>query len=260
MNPDHPAEDEASSTDAPWPLDPQPARGDDVFVFSLFIAGMSPRSRRAVDNMTKLCDRYLAGRYELQVVDIYQQPELAQGEQLVAAADPDQEAPPPPAPVHRRPLGHRSSPGAPGHTPQTLAHRERECHGCQRGRSRGSPWPGRGPPLPARGGRGDPPRDPSRRGRCRGCARTWRRPGLHLPGGRSGLPPADRADERRRCDALPGGSDPLRQSPPRRDGQGPPGPRDRLLPGLVAGRGGPRDLRQAAGGGPVRAASRGTSA
>ncbi len=85
MNPDHPAEDEASSPDAPRPLDPQPARGDDVFVFSLFIAGMSPRSRRAVDNMTKLCDRYLAGRYELQVVDIYQQPELAQGEQLVAA-------------------------------------------------------------------------------------------------------------------------------------------------------------------------------
>ncbi|MGB2610299.1 MAG: circadian clock KaiB family protein [Isosphaeraceae bacterium] len=85
MNPDHPAEDEASSTDAPWPLDPQPARGDDVFVFSLFIAGMSPRSRRAVDNITKLCDRYLAGRFELQIVDIYQQPELAQEEQLVAA-------------------------------------------------------------------------------------------------------------------------------------------------------------------------------
>ncbi len=85
MNPDHPAEDEASSTDAPWPLDHQPARGDDVFVFSLFIAGMSPRSRRAVDNITKLCDRYLAGRCELQVVDIYQQPELAQEEQLVAA-------------------------------------------------------------------------------------------------------------------------------------------------------------------------------
>jgi circadian clock protein KaiB len=85
MNPDHPAEDEALSPDAPRSLDPQPARGDDVFVFSLFIAGMSPRSRRAVDNMTKLCDRYLAGRFELQIVDIYQQPELAQEEQLVAA-------------------------------------------------------------------------------------------------------------------------------------------------------------------------------
>jgi circadian clock protein KaiB len=85
MVPDHPAGDGASSIDAPWPLDSQPAREDEVFVFSLFIAGMSPRSRRAVDNLTKLCDRYLAGRCELQIVDIYQQPELAQEEQLVAA-------------------------------------------------------------------------------------------------------------------------------------------------------------------------------
>ena len=46
---------------------------------------MSPRSRQAVDNMTRLCDRYLAGRCELQVVDIYQQPELAREERLVAA-------------------------------------------------------------------------------------------------------------------------------------------------------------------------------
>src|SRR5271157_2047504 len=84
MVPDHPAGDGASSIDAPQPLDSQPARGDEVFVFSLFIAGMSPQSRRAVDNLTKLCDRYLAGRFELQIVDIYQQPELAQGEQLVA--------------------------------------------------------------------------------------------------------------------------------------------------------------------------------
>ncbi len=95
MNPDHPAEDEASSTDAPGPLDPQLARGDDVFVLSLFIAGMSPRSRRAVDNLTKLCDCYLAGRYELQVVDIYQQPELAQEEQLVAVPTLIKKLPPP---------------------------------------------------------------------------------------------------------------------------------------------------------------------
>ncbi len=95
MVPDHPAGDGASSIDAPWPLDPQPAREDEVFVFSLFIAGMSPRSRRAVDNMTKLCDRYLAGRYELQVVDLYQQPELAQEEQLVAAPTLIKKLPPP---------------------------------------------------------------------------------------------------------------------------------------------------------------------
>ncbi len=85
MVPDDPAADGGSSVDAPWPLGPQRAREDEVYVFSLFIAGMSSRSRLAVDNMTKLCDRYLAGRYELQIIDIYQQPELAQGAQLVAA-------------------------------------------------------------------------------------------------------------------------------------------------------------------------------
>ncbi len=85
MVPDDPAEDEGSSLDAPWPLGPHGAREDEVYVFSLFIAGMGPRSRLAVDNMTKLCDRYLAGRCELHIVDIYQQPELAQEEQLVAA-------------------------------------------------------------------------------------------------------------------------------------------------------------------------------
>jgi len=45
--------------------------------------------------MTKLCDRYLAGRYELQVIDIYQQPELAQGEQLIAAPTLIKKLPPP---------------------------------------------------------------------------------------------------------------------------------------------------------------------
>ena len=85
MVPDDPAENAGSSINAPSPLGPQPARQDEVYVFSLFIAGMSPRSRLAVDNMTKLCDRNLAGRYKLQIIDIYQQPELAQEAQLVAA-------------------------------------------------------------------------------------------------------------------------------------------------------------------------------
>ena len=85
MDPDHPADGDSSSIDAPQPLGPQPAQEEEVFVFSLIIAGMTPRSQRAVDNITELCERHLAGRYELQVVDIYQQPELAQVEQLVAA-------------------------------------------------------------------------------------------------------------------------------------------------------------------------------
>jgi circadian clock protein KaiB len=85
VDPDPSIDDARSPIDAPWLLKPQPTREDEVFVFSLFIAGMTPRSRRAVDNITRLCERHLAGRYELQVFDIYQQPELAEAEQLIAA-------------------------------------------------------------------------------------------------------------------------------------------------------------------------------
>lgn len=55
------------------------------YVLVLCVTGMTPRSTRAVQNVRKLCQKHLLGRYELQVVDIYQQPELARTEQVVAA-------------------------------------------------------------------------------------------------------------------------------------------------------------------------------
>jgi len=55
-----------------------------VYVLRLYITGTTPKSRRAVHNLTKLCQERLAGRYELEVIDIYQQPALAQAEGIVA--------------------------------------------------------------------------------------------------------------------------------------------------------------------------------
>ena len=46
---------------------------------------MTPRSARAISNLRAICDEYLAGRYDLEVIDIYQQPVLTKGEQIVAA-------------------------------------------------------------------------------------------------------------------------------------------------------------------------------
>jgi circadian clock protein KaiB len=46
---------------------------------------MTPRSARAVGNLRAICDEYLGGRYDLEVIDIYQQPVLAKGEQIIAA-------------------------------------------------------------------------------------------------------------------------------------------------------------------------------
>jgi len=59
--------------------------GKEKFVLSLYITGTTPRSRNAVANIRKLCDEHLKNRHELEVVDIYQQPSLARGEQIVAA-------------------------------------------------------------------------------------------------------------------------------------------------------------------------------
>lgn len=55
------------------------------FILRLYVAGMTPRSTKAIANMRQLCEKHLEGRYELQVVDLYQQPELAEHEQIVAA-------------------------------------------------------------------------------------------------------------------------------------------------------------------------------
>jgi circadian clock protein KaiB len=55
------------------------------YVLRLYVAGLTPRSQEAIRSVTALCDEHLAGRYDLQVIDIYQQPVLAKGEQIIAA-------------------------------------------------------------------------------------------------------------------------------------------------------------------------------
>lgn len=50
----------------------------------LYVAGMTPRSARAIANIKEICEEYLTGRYALKVFDIYQQPLQAAGEQIIA--------------------------------------------------------------------------------------------------------------------------------------------------------------------------------
>jgi len=54
------------------------------YVLRLYVTGMTPKSTRAISNLKKICEEHLGGRYDLQVIDIYQQPTLAKGEQIVA--------------------------------------------------------------------------------------------------------------------------------------------------------------------------------
>lgn len=51
----------------------------------LFVAGSTVRSRRAIENLRRICAEQLAGKVELDVVDIHQQPELAAHHQIIAA-------------------------------------------------------------------------------------------------------------------------------------------------------------------------------
>lgn len=58
--------------------------GTQLYVLRLCISGMNLRSRRAVENIKRICEEHLPGRYELEVIDLYQQPELAAKHQVIA--------------------------------------------------------------------------------------------------------------------------------------------------------------------------------
>lgn len=62
------------------------AAGDESarYVLRLYIAGSTPGSSRAVETLKAICEEHLANRYELEVVDVYQQPVLARDEQIIA--------------------------------------------------------------------------------------------------------------------------------------------------------------------------------
>jgi circadian clock protein KaiB len=62
-----------------------PDTDDERYILRLYVSGMTPRSERAIQNVRSICDEHLQGRYELEIVDVYQQPELATRQQIVAA-------------------------------------------------------------------------------------------------------------------------------------------------------------------------------
>jgi circadian clock protein KaiB len=57
----------------------------DNYRLRLFVTGTTPRSIRAIANIRRICEERLKGRYELEVIDIYQRPTLAKTEQIIAA-------------------------------------------------------------------------------------------------------------------------------------------------------------------------------
>jgi circadian clock protein KaiB len=65
------------------------------WLLRLYVAGQSARSTAALRNLEKICELHLAGRYEIEVIDLIQHPQLARGDQIVALPTLVRRLPPP---------------------------------------------------------------------------------------------------------------------------------------------------------------------
>lgn len=81
-----PVQPSTSATDQP---------GSAVYVLRLYVTGTTAKSTRAVHNLIKVCQQYLVGGYDLEVIDIYQQPALAHAEDIIAVPTLLKKQPPP---------------------------------------------------------------------------------------------------------------------------------------------------------------------
>ena len=58
---------------------------NEKYLLKLYVAGMTPQSTRAINNLKEICEEHLIGRYSLEIIDLYKNPGLAKGEQIIAA-------------------------------------------------------------------------------------------------------------------------------------------------------------------------------
>lgn len=71
------------------------ATGESKWTLRLYVAGESQRSLTAFSNLKKICEKHLANRYSIEVIDLSKQPHLAQNDQIVALPTLVRKLPPP---------------------------------------------------------------------------------------------------------------------------------------------------------------------
>jgi circadian clock protein KaiB len=64
---------------------PKPPRAPRGYLLRLYVTGATAKSVRAITNIKRICEKHLAGQYALEVIDVYQRPNLAREEQIIAA-------------------------------------------------------------------------------------------------------------------------------------------------------------------------------
>lgn len=67
----------------------------EFFELRLYVAGQTPKSLTALANLKKICEEYLKGKYRLEIIDLLQHPQLAQGDQILAIPTLVRKLPPP---------------------------------------------------------------------------------------------------------------------------------------------------------------------
>ena len=67
----------------------------EVWELRLYVAGQTPKSIRAFANLKRICEEYLAGKYRIEVVDLMENPQLAQRDQILAVPTLVRKLPPP---------------------------------------------------------------------------------------------------------------------------------------------------------------------
>ncbi|HEX2921684.1 MAG TPA: circadian clock KaiB family protein [Bacteroidales bacterium] len=58
---------------------------NEKYLLKLYVTGSTTNSVKAISNIKEICEKHLKGRYDLQIIDLYKQPELASSEQIIAA-------------------------------------------------------------------------------------------------------------------------------------------------------------------------------
>lgn len=56
----------------------------EIYELRLYVAGQTPKSLRAFENLKRICEEYLPGRYKIEVIDLLKNPQLAKGDEIVA--------------------------------------------------------------------------------------------------------------------------------------------------------------------------------
>jgi len=70
--------------DTSKPHDTRPEKDPDNWLLRLYIAGQTPKSLAAISNLHRICEQHLAGKFQIEVIDLLKTPELAEADKIIA--------------------------------------------------------------------------------------------------------------------------------------------------------------------------------